>query len=131
EEALTKVAEVEAIVMASATDPALTEIIEAVQLPKLALFAACRKYLEGGFDKDIKVLVKKGKAVIDKDMEQALGIVSDIGASVIDGAACCGKYVKDDIEEPTLFDEWLVECERMHDGMVSLKNFDETTGDED
>ncbi|MDD3135838.1 MAG: DUF2150 family protein, partial [Methanoregula sp.] len=42
EEALTKVAEVEAIVMASATDPALTEIIEAVQLPKLALFAACR-----------------------------------------------------------------------------------------
>ncbi|MFA5416528.1 MAG: DUF2150 family protein [Methanoregula sp.] len=131
EEALTKVAEVEAIVMASATDPALTEIIEAVQLPKLALFAACRKYLEGGFDKDIKVLIKKGKAVIDKDMEQALGIVSDIGASVIDGAACCGKYVKDDIEEPTLFDEWLVECERMHDGMVSLKNFDESTGDED
>ena len=131
EEAVTKLADVEAIVMASAADPALMEFIEAVQLSKLALFASCRKYLEGGFEKDIKTLVKKGKAAIDKDMEQALEIVSHIGASVIDGAACCGKYVKDDIEEPTLFDEWLVECERMYEGMVSLKNFDESTGDED
>jgi hypothetical protein len=131
EEAVTKLADVEAIVMASAADPALTEFIEAVQLSKLALFAGCRRYLEGGFDKDIKTLVKKGKAAFDKDMEQALEIVSHIGASVIDGAACCGKYVKDDIEEPTLFDEWLVECERMYEGMGSLKNFDESTGDED
>jgi hypothetical protein len=38
--------------------------------------------------------------------------------------------VKDDIEHPTLFDEWLIECERMSDAMASLKNFDESVGDE-
>jgi hypothetical protein len=64
-------------------------------------------------------------------MEQALDAAANIGASVIDGASCCGKYVKDDIEETTLFDEWLIECERMGEAMVSLKNFDESTGDED
>ena len=65
------------------------------------------------------------------DMEKALETVSNIGASVIDGASCCGKYVKDDIEQPTLFDEWLIECERMSDAMTSLKNFDEGVGEDD
>ena len=87
--------------------------------------------LTGGFDKDIKTLVKKGREAIDKDMEQALEIASTIGASVIDGAACCGKYVKDDLENPTLFDEWLIECERMSEAMGSLKNFDESTGEDE
>jgi hypothetical protein len=54
-----------------------------------------------------------------------------VGANVIGGAACCKKYIKDDIEQPTLFDEWLIECERMGEAMASLKNFDETVGDED
>jgi hypothetical protein len=130
-EAQDKLAQVEAIVMSAAPKSDLEEIIEILQLPKLVLFASCRKYVAGGFDKDIKTLVKKGREAIDKDMEQALEIASSIGASVIDGAACCGKYVKDDLENPTLFDEWLIECERMYEAMGSLKNFDESTGDDE
>jgi hypothetical protein len=131
EEALDKLAQVEAIVMSAAPKGDLEEIIEILQLPKLVLFASCRKYLTGAFDKDIKSLVKKGRDQIEKDMELALESASNIGASVIDGAACCGKYVKDDLESPTLFDEWLIECERMSEALASLKNFDETTGEED
>jgi len=131
EEAEEKLVQVEAIVMAAAPTGDLEEIIEILQLPKLVLFTSCRKYLAGGFDKDIKTLVKKGRETIEKDMEQALEIASNIGASVIDGAACCGKYVKDDLENPTLFDEWLIECERMAEAMGSLKNFDESTGEDE
>jgi hypothetical protein len=131
EEAVDKISQVEAIVMSAAPPGDLGEIVEILQLPKLALFASCRLYLAGGFDKDIKTLVKNGRHEIDSDMEKALETVSNIGASVIDGAACCGKYVKDDIEQPTLFDEWLIECERMSEAMTSLKNFDEGVGDED
>ena len=95
------------------------------------LCVAAAKTLTGGFDKDIKTLVKKGRDAIDKDMEQALEIASTIGASVIDGAAGCGKDVKDDLENPTLFDEWLIECERMFEATGSLKNFDESTGEDE
>jgi hypothetical protein len=131
EESLSKLSQVELIVMSSVPDADLQEMIEVLQIPKLVLFASCRKYLEGRFDKDIKSLVKKGRDQIEKDMEQALDSASQIGASVIDGAACCSKYVKDDIEHPTLFDEWLIECERMSEAIASLKNFDESAGDED
>ena len=131
EEAVDKLSEVETIVMSAAPEGNLGEIIEILQLPKLVLFASCRLFLAGGFDKDIKVLVKKGRAEIEKDMEQALDTAANIGASVIDGASCCRKYVKDDIEQTTLFDEWLIECERMGEAMVSLKNFDEGAGDND
>ncbi len=131
EETLDKLSHVEAIVMSTAPEGDLEEIVEILQLPKLVLFAGCRKYLEGGFDKDIKTLVKKGRDQIEKDMETALESAASIGASVIDGAACCGKYVKDDLENPTLFDEWLIECERMSEAMTSLKNFDESTGEDD
>ena len=75
--------------------------------------------------------MKKGRNLIEKDMEQALDAAAQIGAGVIGGASCCGKYVKDDLEQPTLFDEWLIECERMNESLSSLKNFDESTGDED
>jgi hypothetical protein len=131
EEAFDRLAQIEQIVMSAPPEGELEESVEILQLPKLALFRSCRKYLEGGFDKDIKILVKKGKAQIEKDLEEALDTAANIGASVIDGASCCGKYVKDDIESPTLFDEWLIECERMNEAMTSLKNFDESTGDED
>ena len=131
EEAQEKLAAVEALVMSEAPKGDLEEIIEILQLPKLVLFASCRRYLGGEFDKDIKTLVKKGREAIDKDMEQALDIASNIGAAVIDGTACCGKYVKDDLENPTLFDEWLIECERMFEAMGSLKNFDESTGEDE
>lgn len=131
EETLDKLADVETIVMSTSPKGDLAEIVEILQLPKLVLFAGSRKYLSGQFDKDIKTLVKKGKEQIDKDMELALETASGIAAAVIDGAACCGKYVKDDLENPTLFDEWLIECERINESMASLKNFDENTGDDD
>jgi hypothetical protein len=131
EEAVDKISQVETIVMSAAPEGDLGEIVQILQLPKLALFASCRLYLAGGFEKDIKTLVKKGRQEIDTDMEKALETVSNIGASVIDGAACCGKYVKDDIEQPTLFDEWLIECERMSEAMTSLKSFDEGVGEDD
>jgi hypothetical protein len=131
EEAVDKLSQVETIVMSAAPEGDLGEIIEILQLPKLALFASCRLYLASGFDKDIKALVKKGRAAIEKDMEEALDAAANIGASVIDGASCCGKYLKDDVEQTTLFDEWLIECERMGEAMTSLKNFDEGVGDED
>jgi len=131
DEAFDRLAQIEAIVMSSPPEGDLGEIIQIMQLPKLVLFGSCRKYLGGQFEKDIKALVKKGRAEIEKDMEQALETATNIGASVIDGASCCSKYVKDDLESPTLFDEWLIECERMNEAMTSLKNFDETVGDED
>jgi hypothetical protein len=131
DETLDKLAQVEAIVMTPAPDEDIAGIVETIQLPKLLLFAASRKYLSGKFDKDIKILIKKGRALAEKDLEHALEAAANIGASVIAGAACCGKYIKDDIEEPTPFDEWLFECERMNDAIGSLKNFDESVGDED
>jgi hypothetical protein len=130
-DALDKLAAVEAIVMSTPEKGDLEELVGILQLPKLVLFAGSRKYLSGEFDKDIKTLVKTGKGQIEKDMEQALETASNIAAAVIDGASCCGKFVKDDLENPTLFDEWLIECERMSEAMTSLKNFDESTGDED
>lgn len=131
EEALDKLAAVEAIVMSAPPKGDLEELVEILQLPKLALFAGSRKYVTGEFDKDIKTLVKKGREQIDKDMEQALESAANIAAAVIDGATCCAKYVKDDLENPTLFDEWLIECERIGDAMTSLKNFDESTGEDE
>jgi hypothetical protein len=131
DEALDKLAAVEAIVMSTPEKGDLEELVGILQLPKLVLFAGSRKYLSGEFDKDIKTLVKTGKGQIEKDMELALETASTIAAAVIDGAACCGKYVKDDIENPTLFDEWRSECARISDSMTSLKNFDESTGEDD
>jgi hypothetical protein len=132
EETLDKLADVEAIVMGASPNAELEELVGILQLPKLVLFAGSRKYLAGGFDKDIKTLVKKGRDQIAKeDMEAALDTAATIAAAVIDGAACCGKYVKDDLENPTLFDEWLIECERISEAMTSLKNFDESTGEDE
>ncbi|MCK9581139.1 MAG: DUF2150 family protein [Methanoregula sp.] len=131
DEALDKLAAVEQIVMAATPSGDLEELVGILQLPKLVLFGGSRKYLSGEFDKDIKTLIKTGKGQIEKDMELALETAANIAAAVIDGAACCGKYVKDDLENPTLFDEWLIECERMNEAMTSLKNFDESTGDDD
>ena len=130
EESRTKVRDVEAIVMAEVTDDALAEIIGSMQISMLVLFSAAQKYLEGTYPaaETIKDLVKEGRKVADKDPEKALDIATSIGSAVINGATCCGKYVKD-TEEPTLFDEWLVEVERISDAMKSLKDFDEVAGE--
>ncbi len=131
EESLDRLGQVELIIMSAPPAGDLAEIIEILQLQKLVLFASCRKYVEGTYDKDIKALVKKGRDLLDKDMEAALDCAAQVGAGVLGGASCCAKYVKDDLENPTLFDEWLIECERMSEAIASLKNFDETVGDED
>ncbi|HJJ82102.1 MAG TPA: DUF2150 family protein, partial [Methanocorpusculum sp.] len=65
---------------------------------------------------------------VDDDPKKALEFASSIGSAVINGASCCGKYVKD-TDDPTLFDEWLVEVERIADAMKSLKDFDEVGGE--
>lgn len=129
EEALEKLNAVEAIVMCEAPEDELEEYVESLQLSLLVLFASCRKFIDGVYSTDIKTLVKEGKKTVENDMERALDIAADIGASVIHGASCCGKYVKDDIEQPTLFDEWLIEVESMAEAVASLKNFDEEAGE--
>ncbi|HJJ55176.1 MAG TPA: DUF2150 family protein, partial [Methanocorpusculum sp.] len=105
-------------------------IIGSMQVSMVVLFSAAQKYLEGSFPapETIKDLVKEGRKVVDKDPEKALDIASSIGSAVINGTTCCGKYVKD-TDEPTLFDEWLVEVERIADAMKSLKDFDEVAGE--
>jgi hypothetical protein len=129
EEALQKLNAVETIVMADVKDEKVEEYIESLQLSMLVLFAACKRFLEGGYSTDMKTLVKDGKKTGDEDLETALSFAAEIGANVINGASCCGKYVKDDIEQPGLFDEWLIEIESMHEAMTSLKNFDEEAGE--
>ena len=130
EETLDRLAQVEAVIMSEAPQDQIEEIVESLQLSMLVLFASCRTFIEGGYPTDIKILVKDGRKMIDEDMEKALGIAANIGANVINGATCCAKYVKDDIEQPTLFDEWLIEIETMNESMTTLKNFDEETGEE-
>ena len=130
EEALEKLTHVEMIVMGEVQDDEIEGYLESLQLSMLVLFAGCRKFLDGEYPTDIKSLVKEGKKAVDEDMENALDIAASIGANVINGATCCGKYVKDTQEQPTLFDEWLIEVESMSEAMVSLKNFDEAAGED-
>jgi hypothetical protein len=129
DEALDKLDAVERIVMGDAPAGELEEYIEALQLSMLVLFASCKRFLEGGYSTDMKALIKEGKKIAATDLEAALSIGADVGANVIAGTACCGKYLKEDLEHPGLFDEWLIEIESMHEAMVSLKNFDEEAGE--
>ncbi|PKL55444.1 MAG: DUF2150 domain-containing protein [Methanomicrobiales archaeon HGW-Methanomicrobiales-6] len=129
EEAIQKLDDVEIIVMTGLPEGELGEIIGSLQLSLLVLFTACRKYLEGGFDKDIKTLVKKGRGIDEENLEEALEVAANIGAAVVDGATCCAKYIKDNVENPTLFDEWLIEIETMSNAMKSLAKFDEEPGE--
>ncbi|MDD1648390.1 MAG: DUF2150 family protein [Methanomicrobiales archaeon] len=125
EEALEKLREVEFIIMCECPDGKLGEVIENLQLSLLVLFAGCRRYVNGDFDKDVKALVKKGRECGDEDMDGALAAAGSIAAAVIGGAPCCAKYLKDDVETTTLFDDWLVEVETMKEAMESLDDFDE------
>lgn len=130
DDARSKLRGVEEIVMAELVDSDIADIVGSMQVSMLVLFAAGQKYLEEAFppSEEVKNLVKEGRKIVDKDPEKALGMASSIGAAVINGASCCGKYVKD-TDEPTLFDEWLVEIEHIADAMKSLKNFDEEAGE--
>lgn len=129
-ESQNKIRDVETIIMNQVDDDILAEIIGSMQISMMVLFSAAQKYLEDSFPaaETIKDLVKEGRKIADKDPEKALDIASSIGSAVINGATCCGKYVKD-TDEPTLFDEWLVEVERISDACKSLKDFDEVAGE--
>ena len=129
EEAIAKLDDVELIVMTGLPEGELEDIIGSLQLSLLVLFTACRKYIEGEFDKDIKALVKKGRGIDEENFEEALEVAANIGAAVVDGATCCAKYIKDDAENPGLFDEWLIEIETMSNAMKSLAKFDEEPGE--
>ena len=129
DETLEKIQQVEAIVMGEAPKDDLEEYIESLQLSLLVLFAGAKKYLEGGYATDLKTLVKDGKKAGEEDLEKALDIAADIGANVISGTPCCSKFLKENIEQPGLFDEWLIELESMSEAIGSLKNFDEEAGE--
>lgn len=131
EEARNKLIGVEEIVMAEVADDDLAEIVCSMQMSMAVLFAAGQKYLENIYPaaEEIKTLVKDGRKAEEKDPDKAFDIASSIGSAVINGATCCGKYVRD-TDEPTIFDEWLVEVERIADAVKSLKNFDETAGED-
>jgi hypothetical protein len=129
EDAVGKLDQVERVIMSEAPHDEIEEVVESLQLSMLVLFASCRTFLRGEYRTEIKVLVKEGRKLIDEDMEKALGVAAETGANVINGVACCSKYVKDDIDQPTLFDEWLIEVETMNEAMSSLKNFDEEAGE--
>jgi hypothetical protein len=129
EESLAKLDEVEAIIMGGAPEGELGEIVEGIQLPLLVLFLSCKKYLNEAYGGDIKELVKEGRKVVEKDMERALETAGTIGALVIDGGSCCGKYLRDTMENPSIFDEWLIEIETMANAFKSLKKFDEEPGE--
>ncbi len=129
EEALQKIDDVEAIVLSELPDGPLVELVGPVQESVLVLFAACRRFIAGDYDKDVKALVKRGRTLAAQGADETLEVAAEIGAAVIGGAACCARYVKDDIEDPTLFDDWLVEIETMGEAMKSLKNFDEEAGE--
>ncbi|HVN65028.1 MAG TPA: DUF2150 family protein [Methanomicrobiales archaeon] len=131
DEALQRMREVEAIVMGEVRDGDIGDVLESLQLSLLVLFAACRKYLDGKHDGDVKALVKRARALPGEDMEGALGIAGEIGAAVIGGSPCCEKFMADDPAKSGLLDDWLVEIETMKEAMKSLKDFDETTGEED
>ncbi|MDR3102349.1 MAG: DUF2150 family protein [Methanocalculaceae archaeon] len=130
EEARTKSHGVEEIIMEEPPDSDIADIVRSMQDSMIVLFAAGQKYLEGAYPpkEEIKNLVKEGRSVFLKDPEKAFDMASSIGAAVINGASCCGKYITD-ADDPTQFDEWLAEIERAADAMKSLKNFDEVVGD--
>ncbi len=128
EEALQRISDVEEIVLNQSIEGDLEEVIASLQFSMLVLFAASKKFLEGGFDEDIKALVKKGKAIDEEQMEEILEVAATIGANVINGKSCCGRYIKDS-EEPGMFDEWLIEVETINEAIGTLKNFDEEAGE--
>jgi hypothetical protein len=131
DEALGRMKEVEAIVMSEVRDREIGDLLESLQLSLLVLFSACRKFMDGGYDKDVKALVRRARAFPAGEMEKTLELAGEIGAAVIGGTACCEKFMSDDPGKSTLLDDWLVEIETMKEAMKSLRDFDETTGEED
>ncbi len=128
DEALTKLVEVEGIIMEQEVEEEMIELIAPMHFQLLALFASTKKFLDGGYEEDIKTLVKKGRGIDEENTEELLNVASEIGANVINGKSCCGRYIKDS-EDMSVFDEWLIQIETMNEAMGTLKNFDEEAGE--
>lgn len=124
-----KIDEVEAIVMGPLPESDLADIISGVQMRFLVLFAACKEVINGDVSGEVKDLVKYGRTLEDDQAEEALKTASTIGALVIQGEACCGKYLRGDLDDPTLFDDWLIEVDDMGNALKTLKNFEEQFGE--
>ena len=129
DDALTKLIEVEEIIMEQEVYEDMIEMIAPMHFSLLVLFASAKKYLEGGYEEeDIKALVKKGRGINEEETEELLNVAAMIGANVINGKSCCGRYIKDS-EDMGVFDEWLIQIETISDAIGSLKNFDEEAGE--
>jgi hypothetical protein len=131
EEALQRMREVEAIVMSEIREGELGEVLESLQFSLLVLFSASRRFLDGGYGTDVKALVKRARALPAGEMEGTLELAGEVGAAVIGGAPCCEKFKAGDPAKSSFLDDWLVEVETMREAMKSLKDFDESTGEED
>jgi hypothetical protein len=128
DESMTKLIEVEGIIMEQEVDEDMIELIAPMHFQLLVLFASAKKFLEGGYEEDIKALVKKGRGIDEENTEELLAVAADIGANVINGKSCCGRYIKDS-EDMGVFDEWLIQIETINEAMGTLKNFDEEAGE--
>lgn len=129
DEALLRLNEVEEIIMGTVPNTEIKELIEGLQIRFLVLFLSCKNYLNNEYEGEIKDLVKDGRTTIEEDAENALSIAGNIGALVLAGGSCCGKYLRGDVDEPTLFDDWLIEIDDMGNALKSLKKFDEEAGE--
>jgi len=130
EETLEKLQEVGSIVMEQEVPENLADIIQYMQEQLMVLFSSCTMYLEGDYKStEIKDLIKAGRACGEGEEEAALDIASKIGAHVMNGASCCGRYIKDNME-PTPFNEWLIQIEIISEALTSLKGFDEQAGED-
>ncbi|OQB37600.1 MAG: hypothetical protein BWY05_00744 [Euryarchaeota archaeon ADurb.Bin165] len=128
EEALAKLIEVEEIIMEQEVDEEMVELIAPLHFQLLVLFASAKKFLDGGYEEDIKTLVKKGRGINEDKTDEILAVAAEIGANVINGKSCCGRYIKDS-EDIGVFDEWLIQIETMNEAVGTLKNFDEEAGE--
>lgn len=127
--ALLKLNEVEEVIMGEVPENELSDIVQSVQMRFLVLFLSCKKYLNGELPQgEIKDLVKEGRNAGDDDPEKALEIASGIGALVLDGGSCCGKYLRGDMDDPSIFDDWLIEVDDMGEAMKTLQKFEEEFG---
>lgn len=124
-----KIEEVEEIVMGPLPESDLADIISGVQMRFLVLFAACKAVIKGDVTGEVKDLVKYGRTLGEDQAEDALQTAATIGALVILGGSCCGKYLRGDLDDPTLFDDWLIEVDEMGNALKTLKNFDEQFGE--
>lgn len=124
-----KIEEVENIVMGPLPESDLADIISGVQMRFLVLFAACKEVIDGTATGEIKELVKYGRTLGDEKAEEALKTAATIGALVIQGGSCCGKYLRGEFDDPALFDDWLIEVDDMGNALKTLKNFEEQFGE--